>query len=113
MRIRSFAPLAALLVGLVLACANPARADPKADLLATVDAMGKVGKFKSTSTIKSDDGKTYKTSAEVVWPDRYHIVTDQMEAIILPGKSYIKQGGNWQLMPVDISQMVTGFRAEM
>ena len=40
-------------------------------------------------------------------------ITDQMEAIILPGKSYIKQGGNWQLMPVDISQMVTGFRAEM
>jgi hypothetical protein len=96
-----------------LLLAAPVRADPKADLMATVDAMGKTGKFRTTSTITGEDGKVFKTSAEVVWPDRYHITTDQMEAIIIPGKSYMKQpGGAWQMLPVDMSQMIQGFRAE-
>ena len=112
MRIRSLKALA-LTACLALLATTPAHADPKADLLATAEAMGKVGKFKSSSTITGDDGKVFKTSAQVIWPDRFHIVTDQMEAIILPGKSYMKQPGQaWQVLPVDLSQMVAGFRAE-
>jgi hypothetical protein len=116
MRIRHFpnAVWTALLVCAALVLAAPAHADPKADLLATMDAMGKTGKFKQSSVITSDDGKTYKTSAEVIWPDRFHIVTDQMETIIIPGKSYMKQPGQgWQLLPMDMGQMVKGFRAEV
>ena len=113
MRIRPFVLSIVLLAGGALAGSAPAHADPKADLLSTMEAMGKTGKFKQSSVITSDDGKTFKTSAEVIWPDRYHIVTDQMEAIILPGKSYMKQPGQgWQLMPIDLGQMVAGFRAE-
>ena len=110
MRILSLSALA--LSACLLLGAGPALADPKADLLAAVDSMAKIGKFRSTSTITSEDGKVFKTSAEVIWPDRFHIVTDQMEAIIVPGKSYIKQGGTWQVVPVDMSQMVQGFRTE-
>jgi hypothetical protein len=103
------APAMALAACAALLIAGPVRADSKADLMATVDAMGKAGKFRTTSTITSEDGKVFKTSAEVVWPDRYHITTDQMEAIILPGKSYMKQpGGAWQVLPVDMSQMIRG-----
>src|SRR5678816_216960 len=112
---RIFPSLSALALSacLLLLAVPAAHADPKADLLATAEAMGKVGKFKSSSTITGDDGKVFKTSAQVIWPDRFHIVTEQMEAIIIPGKSYMKQpGSGWQVIPVDLSQMVAGFRAE-
>jgi len=100
--------LSLLLSALVVA---PALADPKAALMASYEAMAKFGKFRTTSTTVSG-AQTIRSSVDVVWPDRFHMRTEQMEMTMVPGHTYMKQGGKWQELPMDMGKMVDGFRAE-
>ena len=88
-----------------LLAAPSARGDAKADILASHEAMVKFGKYRATGTVQSDKG-TQQMSSIVVWPDRFHVNNAGQEFIIVPGATYMKQGGQWQKLPMDMSQMV-------
>src|SRR5688572_7382006 len=89
----------------LLAFAPFAAADVKSDMLASHEAMVKAGKFRMVGTAKTDKG-TDNLWSEVQWPDRFHSRNQAGEYILLPGKSYMKQGGQWIAMPMDMSAMV-------
>jgi hypothetical protein len=84
----------------------------QSDLMTTFAAMEKAGKFRTEAVTTTADGKSIKRSIEVQWPDRYHMVTEQMEVIIVPGKTYMKHGGAWQPFPVDMGKMIESLRAD-
>lgn len=85
--------------------AGPAFADAKSDILASHKAMMEVGKFRIEGTTESRSGNV-TTWAEIQWPDRYHIRNQGMEVIVLPGRTYMKQGAQWQPFPMDMSAMI-------
>jgi hypothetical protein len=103
-RMRGWAMMVALATTLV---APLAHADVRDEVLASHQAMVERGKFRSKNIVV--DGKaTRESSAEVVWPDRFHLVNAEMEVIIVPGKTWIKQGGQWQPFPMNLAQMIGG-----
>jgi outer membrane lipoprotein-sorting protein len=91
--------------------AGPALADAKSEILASHQAMVKAAKFRIESTNESRQGKV-ENWAEIEWPDRYHMRNAQMEVIVLPGKTYMKQGGQWMPFPMDMSAMIKAMSPE-
>lgn len=94
-----------------LACAPAALADARAEIFATYDAMVKFGRFHTEGTATSKQG-TAIISSTVVWPDRFHVRNGENEFIIVPGKTWMKQGGQWQALPMDMSAMVKSLSPE-
>jgi hypothetical protein len=86
-------------------------ADAKSELMAAYDKTMAVKAFRATSNIVTGKHQM-KSVAEVVWPDRFHITTDDVETIVLPGASYMKQGGKWMKLPMDMSMMTKQFSAD-
>ena len=100
----TFRSLAALVL---VACAPAALADVKSDVMAAHDAMVKAAKFRMVGTTTSG-GETQEMWSEVHWPDRFHARNAGGEFIVIPGQTWMKQGGEWMQMPMDMSAMVKG-----
>lgn len=88
-----------------LLLATAAQADPKADILAAHEAMIAKGKFRQANE-SSTGSEVSKSTSEVQWPDRFHVTTQDMEMILVPGATYMKQGGQWSKLPMDMGAMV-------
>lgn len=82
-----------------------ASADVKSEMMAAHAAMVEAGKFRMTGTVTSKEG-TVPLWSEVQWPDRFHARNPGGEFIVLPGATYMKQGGQWMKMPMDMSAMI-------
>lgn len=100
---------------LLLAAISPlARADTDAEVRAAVarslDAMVEKGAFRVESTTEAKGG-TQRSVVEVVWPDRFRIrsLTQGTEFVSLPGATWMKQGGAWMRMPIDVGAMTKVF----
>lgn len=110
--------LPALLLSLLLtALAVPAaQAETVADVLRRSHAaMVERGSF--VAEIRADaGGRTVDSRVAVIWPDRYHMTSTgggtDMETIIVPGGSYMKQGGEWMKLPMDMGQMIRAFQPD-
>lgn len=100
---RRFRFLAAALAALVLPLA--ALAGPKEDILAAHQKMLEKGKFRITGTTTSKKNTT-ALWMEVEWPDRYHMRNADAEFIIVPGRTFMKQGNQWMPFPMDMSNMI-------
>ena len=88
-----------------LLIATAAQADPKADILAAHEAMIAKGKFRQANE-SSTGAEVAKSTSVVQWPDRFHVTTPDMEMILVPGATYMKQGGQWSKLPMDMGGMV-------
>ncbi len=95
--------------------AAPVLAGPKEDILAAHEAMVAKGKFR-TAGVSESKGSTTRIENTVVWPDRYAMRADTdgtvMEYIILPGSTWMKQGGEWMKLPMDMSRMIQSLTPE-
>ncbi len=95
--------------------AAPAFAGPKEDILAAHEAMVAKGKFRTVGVSESN-GTTTRMENTVVWPDRYAMRLDTsgtlLEYVILPGSTYMKQGGEWMKLPMDMSRMIQSLTPE-
>lgn len=105
-----------LLCVLLFACAPLASADDVVEVLRRSHAaMLEQGAFVTEMTADSG-GRKVQTRLEVVWPDRYHMTSSgggaDTEAIILPGETWMKQGGQWMKLPMDMSQMIQAFQPD-
>lgn len=103
---------AAIAAFALLSGAPAARADAQQEIHAAFEAMVKAGKFRTTGTTDAPRGGPQKNTVEVVWPDRFHMTSEQTEVIIVPGSTYMKQGGKWQQLPVDMSRMIERFKPQ-
>ena len=82
-----------------------AMADVKSEMMAAHEAMVDAGKFRMTGTVTTK-GETVPLWSEVQWPDRFHARNPGGEFIVVPGGTYMKQGGQWMKMPMDMSAMI-------
>ena len=82
-----------------------AQADARADLLAAYEkAMAETSyRVVTTSQLK---GKPVQTTIDVQLPASFHMRNPEVEMIVLPGATWMKQGGQWMKMPMDMSAMV-------
>lgn len=63
--------------------------------------------YRSTTKLTTADGKTTERTVECIPPKSYHIISEQMEMIILPEGSYQKARGKWIRFPMDMSKMIS------
>lgn len=82
-----------------------AHADARADLLAAYEkAMAETSyRVVTTTEVK---GKPVQTTIDVQLPASFHMRNPDVEMIVLPGTTWMKQGGQWMKMPMDMSSMV-------
>jgi hypothetical protein len=94
-----------------------APSDAKQTIVEFGQAQLKAGPYRVKQTIESSQGKLEQI-IEVILPDRFHIWMDmqgqKMEMLILPNKSFMKQGeSKWQSFPVDIGQITQNFMQQI
>jgi hypothetical protein len=105
-------PIRTIVFVCALVVASIAQGGAKEEILASHAAMVKFGKFHSEGTVTAKDGTVTKTWSNVVWPDRFHVRNAGQEFIIVPGKTYMKQGEQWLPFPMDMSQLVRSLSPE-
>jgi len=90
---------------------HAAHADARSEIQAAYAAMVKEGKFRTVGNVDGPKGPE-KQTVEVVWPDKFHMTSAQVEVIVLPGATWMKQGGKWSQLPVDMSRMIERYKPE-
>lgn len=89
---------------LLLACAAmtlPAAANPTADMVAMGRAFAAAKSWHAD--MHTSDGRVITVDA--VLPDKYHETVGPMEVIFLGTTGYVKQGGKWMKLPMQIPAM--------
>jgi hypothetical protein len=61
--------------------------------------------FEMTSTAQGSD-VSVSTTGEVDLPDRYHVVLDGQELLIVGSSTYLKNNGQWTQYPLDVSSLL-------
>jgi hypothetical protein len=111
----SFARVATITVAfavVIAALPGAARADARDEVQAAYAALMKQGKFRSVGTADSPRGGAQKQSVEVVWPDRFHMMSPEAEIIVIPGATYMKRDGGWSQLPIPMGQLIDRFKPE-
>ena len=92
---------------LFVACATQAHADPRAEVFASFDKAQAQASYRAVSSVEVK-GKTMQSTIDVQLPGSFHMKSPEAEVIVLPGGSWMYQGGQWMKLPMDMSQMVKG-----
>jgi hypothetical protein len=86
-----------------------AAGDPRQAVLNALHAMAQAGAYRVHSTTTTDEGNTIQISGEVILPDRFHLVMNGREILIIGNKT----GDQWTEFPVDVGSIVSGFMGGM
>ena len=62
------------------------------------------------TTVMVSDQPTITYVGEFVPPDRYHLISDNIEAIVIGKDAYIKEGEQWILSPIDAEVILEGMK---
>jgi len=95
-------------VVLLLLCAlaiTPARADPRQEVQRAFDGVLAAGGFRGYAQghLFGPELPSLTGEVDVVFPDRIHVRTDQMEFLALPDRAWIRSFGLW--VPTDRSML--------
>ena len=82
-------------------------------VLNALTAVAQAGPYRVTSTTTTDKGNTVKMTGEIILPDRFHMVTNGRETIIVGKKTWVKQGDQWQEFPMDVGSVLSGMMGSM
>jgi hypothetical protein len=100
-------PLAASLLGLLLAATTASAADARDEVFkAYQKMMGSKFTIDITTTTGSD---TMKSHGDYDTVERIHFKSDKMEMIVLPEGTWMRTGDDWMKPPVDMSGMIKQF----
>lgn len=86
-------------------CAGDARADARAEVLAAFEKAQAHKSYRVVSTTELE-GKPVVTTIDVQLPASFHMKNPDTEMIVLPGATWMNQGGQWMRLPMDMSGMV-------
>jgi hypothetical protein len=86
--------------------------DAKKAILNSLDELEKAGPYKTHTQVTAGTSK-FESIAEVILPNRFHIISSGQEMLIVGPRSYIKQKGKWISFPVDVSGIVAGLRGSL
>jgi hypothetical protein len=88
-----------------------ASANPQDDLITATKAQFDAKSFRARMVMSLSDGRTSSRLGEFVAPNRFHMVTDHDEAIVVGDATYRREPGKpWQRLPIDVGQIVADFR---
>lgn len=96
----------AVLLGFLFA--SPAWAGPREAVMEAFQKAFSAQGYRASMTSKVN-GREYPTQIEVQWPNRYHITTPDSEIIVVPEGTWVKAGGQWMKMPMDMSKTIEGY----
>ena len=74
----------------------PTTANPLDALTRIFRGWAGVKTFRAKIMVKPNTGATTETDLDVVMPDRFHVKTKQLEAIVIGTTYYVKLGSQWQ-----------------
>src|SRR5690349_12302304 len=100
-------PLAASVLGLLLASTAASAADARDDVFRAYQKMMGSKFAVDITTVSGSD--TLKSHGEYDTVDRIHFKNDRMEMIVLPEGTWMRMGKDWTKPPVDMSGMVKQF----
>jgi hypothetical protein len=90
------APTVAPTAGPTAPTAVPTTANPLDALTRIFRGWAGVKSFRAKITVTPTTGAATETDLDVVMPDRFHVVSKQLEAIAIAGTYYVKLAGQWQ-----------------
>lgn len=96
---------------IMLLYSGAACADAKQDLIASFQKMMAKGRY-TAQMVTEVKGRSYPSQLEVVLPDRFHVRSQDSEAVILPEGTWMQVGGQWMKMPINMTQMIRGYTRE-
>lgn len=97
-----------IVAGLVLALwGAQAAAGPREDVMAAFEKAMARDAYRATSTTDAD-GSTVETLISFRKPGSFHMRNPQTEVIVLPEGTWMKSGGEWMQLPMDMSSMIQG-----
>lgn len=87
-----------------------ASSDPKADIVAASKKFVELPSF--TAKMNGTGTADFQTTVVYIAPDRYHITQggNKMETIIVGKETFMKRGGSWSKLPVDVGSMIPNLR---
>lgn len=97
-----------LVAGFAMALAGTALADARQVLMESFGKAFGRGEYRA-KIVSQVKGREYPIQIDVQWPDRFHMVNPDSEMILLPGATWMKAGGSWMQMPMDMSNMISGY----
>jgi len=100
-------PLAASLLGLLLASTAAFAADARDEVFRAYQKM--MGSKFTVDITTVSGGDTLKSHGDYDTVDRIHFKNDKMEMIVLPEGTWMRTGNDWMKPPVDMSGMVKQF----
>ena len=99
--------LTLLAVALAAAAAGPAHADARGEVLAAFEKAMQRASYRVVSNTTSG-GREMRSTIDVQLPASFHMKNPDTEVIVLPGATWMNQGGQWMKLPMDMSSMLKG-----
>ncbi len=82
--------------------------EARSAVLKSLDAVRQAGPYRVISTITSESGAQVRSTSEVILPDRFHLISNEQETLVIGSTTYILQNGKWVLFPADMSRILSG-----
>lgn len=89
--------------------AGAAHADPRDEVIAAFRNAVEDTTYRMQIEADNKRGAT-RTQIDVQMPDRFHMKSDEVEFITIPGGTWINAGGRWMKVPVDMSKQIQGYQ---
>jgi len=85
--------------------------NPLDAIIKAIHALYGVKSYRVRMTTTLSDGNTQSILVEFVAPDRFHIIIDGDEMIVVGASTHMKRpNGSWAKVPVDVGPMIAAFR---
>ena len=99
--------LTLLAVALAAVGAGPVHADARSEVLAAFEKAMQRASYRVVSNTTSG-GREMRSTIDVQLPASFHMKNPDTEVIVLPGATWMNQGGQWMKLPMDMSSMLKG-----
>lgn len=89
--------------------AGAVHADPRDEVIAAFRNAIADTTYRMQIEVDGKRGGT-RSQIDVQMPDRFHMKSDEVEFITIPGGTWINAGGRWMKVPVDMSKQIQGYQ---
>jgi Ni/Co efflux regulator RcnB len=95
------------LMAVLLVAAGTVQADAREEVMQAYEKAMAEESYRVQSR-SEHRGRTQQSTIDIQPPDRFHMRSPESEVIVLPGGTWMNQGGQWMKLPMDMSSMIKG-----
>ncbi|MCI1730419.1 MAG: hypothetical protein LKM32_13880 [Chiayiivirga sp.] len=93
------------LMAVLLVAAGTVQADAREEVMQAYEKAMAEESYRVQSR-SEHRGRTQQSTIDIQPPDRFHMRSPESEVIVLPGGTWMNQGGQWMKLPMDMSSMI-------